>query len=86
MAAAREENTAGAPCTIDEPSVHTGRMGCPRRGHGVPVLHEPAMQNWVIRGGHPADEVELNDRLDINGCADSHDAGADRARIARRSC
>jgi phenylpyruvate tautomerase PptA (4-oxalocrotonate tautomerase family) len=29
------------------------------------VLHEPAMENWGIRGGKPADEVDLGYRLDV---------------------
>lgn len=40
-------------------------------GIGVPaddvsiVIHEPPMENWGIRGGHSADEVDLGYRLDI---------------------
>ncbi|MGH2527555.1 MAG: tautomerase family protein [Actinomycetota bacterium] len=29
------------------------------------VLHEPPMENWGIRGGRPADEVDLGYRLDV---------------------
>lgn len=29
------------------------------------VLHEPPMENWGIRGGMPADEVDLEYRLDV---------------------
>jgi len=29
------------------------------------VLHEPAMENWGIRGGRSADEVDLGYRLDV---------------------
>lgn len=29
------------------------------------VLHEPAMENWGIRGGIPADEVDLGYRVDV---------------------
>ena len=29
------------------------------------VVHEPPMENWGIRGGRPADEVDLGYRLDI---------------------
>ena len=29
------------------------------------VIHEPPMQNWGIRGGRSADEVELGYRLDV---------------------
>jgi phenylpyruvate tautomerase PptA (4-oxalocrotonate tautomerase family) len=40
-------------------------------GVGIPagdvsiVLHEPALENWGIRGGQAADEVDLGYRLDI---------------------
>jgi phenylpyruvate tautomerase PptA (4-oxalocrotonate tautomerase family) len=29
------------------------------------VIHEPVMENWGIRGGRPADEVDLGYRLDV---------------------
>ncbi len=29
------------------------------------VLHEPSMENWGIRGGQSADEVDLGFRLDV---------------------
>jgi phenylpyruvate tautomerase PptA (4-oxalocrotonate tautomerase family) len=29
------------------------------------VLHEPSMENWGIRGGRSADEVDLGFRLDV---------------------
>lgn len=29
------------------------------------VLHEPPMQNWGIRGGQPADEVDLGFSVDV---------------------
>lgn len=29
------------------------------------VLHEPVMENWGIRGGIPADEVDLGFRVDV---------------------
>jgi phenylpyruvate tautomerase PptA (4-oxalocrotonate tautomerase family) len=29
------------------------------------VVHEPRMENWGIRGGRPADEVDLGYRLDL---------------------
>jgi phenylpyruvate tautomerase PptA (4-oxalocrotonate tautomerase family) len=29
------------------------------------VLHEPSMENWGIRGGKSADEVDLGFRLDV---------------------
>jgi phenylpyruvate tautomerase PptA (4-oxalocrotonate tautomerase family) len=29
------------------------------------IIHEPPMQNWGIRGGRSADEVELGYRLDV---------------------
>ena len=31
----------------------------------IVVLHEPAMENWGIRGGRPADEVDLGFPLDV---------------------
>lgn len=40
-------------------------------GAGVPtsdisvVLHEPPMENWGIRGGKPASEVDLGFRVDV---------------------
>lgn len=35
-------------------------------GHDILiVLHEPAMENWGIRGGIPADEVDLGFRVDV---------------------
>jgi phenylpyruvate tautomerase PptA (4-oxalocrotonate tautomerase family) len=29
------------------------------------VVHEPSLENWGIRGGRPADEVDLGYRLDV---------------------
>jgi hypothetical protein len=29
------------------------------------VIHELVMENWGIRGGRPADEVDLGYRLDV---------------------
>jgi phenylpyruvate tautomerase PptA (4-oxalocrotonate tautomerase family) len=29
------------------------------------VVHEPPLENWGVRGGHPADEVDLGYRLDV---------------------
>jgi phenylpyruvate tautomerase PptA (4-oxalocrotonate tautomerase family) len=29
------------------------------------VVHEPPMENWGVRGGRPADEVDLGYRLDL---------------------
>ncbi|MGH2577630.1 MAG: tautomerase family protein, partial [Actinomycetota bacterium] len=29
------------------------------------VLHEPPMENWGIRGGKPANEVDLGYRVDV---------------------
>jgi phenylpyruvate tautomerase PptA (4-oxalocrotonate tautomerase family) len=29
------------------------------------VLHEPPTQNWGIRGGHPANEIDLGYRFDV---------------------
>lgn len=29
------------------------------------VLHEPPLENWEIRGGKPASEVELGFRIDV---------------------
>jgi phenylpyruvate tautomerase PptA (4-oxalocrotonate tautomerase family) len=29
------------------------------------VVHEPAMENWGVRGGRSADEIDLGYRLDI---------------------
>jgi phenylpyruvate tautomerase PptA (4-oxalocrotonate tautomerase family) len=44
---------------------------CNLEGAGVPtsdisvVLHEPPMENWGIRGGKPASEVDLGFRVDV---------------------
>ncbi len=29
------------------------------------VLHEPAMENWGVRGGFPASEVDLGFKVDV---------------------
>ena len=29
------------------------------------IVHEPPMENWGIRGGKPADEVDLGFRVDV---------------------
>jgi phenylpyruvate tautomerase PptA (4-oxalocrotonate tautomerase family) len=29
------------------------------------VLKEPPLQNWGIRGGYPADEVDIGFKLDV---------------------
>ena len=29
------------------------------------VIHEPVLENWGVRGGRPADEVDLGYRLDV---------------------
>ena len=29
------------------------------------VLKEPPLENWGIRGGHPANEVDLGFKLDV---------------------
>lgn len=29
------------------------------------VLHEPAMENWSVRGGRPASEVDLGFKVDV---------------------
>jgi len=29
------------------------------------VLHEPPMENWAIRGGKPANEVDIGYRVDV---------------------
>jgi phenylpyruvate tautomerase PptA (4-oxalocrotonate tautomerase family) len=41
-----------------------GEMGIPAHDVLV-VLHEPPMENWGIRGGKSADEVDLGFRLDV---------------------
>jgi len=41
-----------------------GAIGTPENDVLV-VVHEPPMQNWGIRGGRSADEVELGYRLDV---------------------
>ena len=40
------------------------RSGVPA-GDVLIILHEPAMENWGIRGGRRADEVELDFRVDV---------------------
>jgi len=39
-------------------------LGTPRDDVLV-VIHEPPMQNWGIRGGRPAEEVELGYRRHV---------------------
>lgn len=39
-------------------------MGIPAGDISI-VLHEPPMENWGVRGGKSADEVDLGFRLDV---------------------
>ena len=41
-----------------------GRLGVDAADVSIVVL-EPPMENWGIRGGRPADEVDLGYRLDV---------------------
>src|SRR6266508_3065349 len=41
-----------------------GEVGIPASDILI-VLHEPSMENWGIRGGQSADEVDLGFRLDV---------------------
>jgi phenylpyruvate tautomerase PptA (4-oxalocrotonate tautomerase family) len=41
-----------------------GKLGIDAADVSV-VIHEPVMENWGIRGGRPADEVDLGYRLDV---------------------
>jgi phenylpyruvate tautomerase PptA (4-oxalocrotonate tautomerase family) len=41
-----------------------GEVGVPPEDVSI-VLHEPAMENWGIRGGRSADEVDLGFRVDV---------------------
>jgi phenylpyruvate tautomerase PptA (4-oxalocrotonate tautomerase family) len=41
-----------------------GKLGIDAADVSV-VIHEPVMENWGIRGGRSADEVDLGYRLDI---------------------
>jgi phenylpyruvate tautomerase PptA (4-oxalocrotonate tautomerase family) len=41
-----------------------GEVGIPPNDILI-VLHEPPMQNWGIRGGRSADEVDLGFRVDV---------------------
>jgi phenylpyruvate tautomerase PptA (4-oxalocrotonate tautomerase family) len=41
-----------------------GEAGVPASDISV-VLHEPPMENWGIRGGKPASEVDLGFRVDV---------------------
>jgi phenylpyruvate tautomerase PptA (4-oxalocrotonate tautomerase family) len=41
-----------------------GEVGIPTSDILI-VLHEPSMENWGIRGGQSADEVDLGFRLDV---------------------
>jgi phenylpyruvate tautomerase PptA (4-oxalocrotonate tautomerase family) len=41
-----------------------GKLGIDAADVSV-VVHEPVMENWGIRGGRPADEVDLGYRLDV---------------------
>jgi phenylpyruvate tautomerase PptA (4-oxalocrotonate tautomerase family) len=41
-----------------------GEAGIPA-GDIFIVLHEPSLENWGIRGGRSADEVDLGFRLDV---------------------
>ena len=41
-----------------------GEVGVPADDAFI-VLHEPSMENWGIRGGRSADEVDLGFRVDV---------------------
>jgi len=41
-----------------------GELGIPADDITI-VLVEPAMENWGIRGGHPASDVDLGFRVDV---------------------
>jgi phenylpyruvate tautomerase PptA (4-oxalocrotonate tautomerase family) len=41
-----------------------GEVGVPEDDVSI-VLNEPAMENWGIRGGQPASEVDLGFRVDV---------------------
>ena len=41
-----------------------GEAGVPAEDVSI-VLHEPPLENWGIRGGRSADEVDLGFRLDV---------------------
>ncbi len=41
-----------------------GEVGVPS-GDILIVIHEPPLENWGIRGGRSADEVDLGFRLDV---------------------
>lgn len=54
-----------------------GKLGIDAADVSV-VIHELVMENWGIRGGRPADEVDLGYGLDVEP------AHAARRRRARR--
>ena len=41
-----------------------GELGVPETDVSI-VLHEPPMEDWGIRGGRSADEVDLGYRIDV---------------------
>ena len=54
-----------AKAALYEASVRRlGKLGIDAADVSV-VIHEPVMENWGIRGGRPADEVDLGYRLDV---------------------
>ena len=57
--------TAAAKRALYEAIVHNlGEVGIPTDDVLI-VLHEPALENWGIRGGRSADQVDLGYRLDV---------------------
>ena len=57
--------SATAKRSLYEAIIHNlGSAGVPADDISV-VLHEPPMENWGIRGGKPASEVDLGYRVDV---------------------